>query len=195
MSQHDNDAASLVERNLDAGIRAVQQRIKTTVDLLQMQQAIIEHQPDAKVVVDEDGVIVVVNRETEVMFGYPRKEMLGQALEMLLPERFREIHLAHRLRYNAAPQTRPMGFSNVFGLWGRRKSGLEFRVDIMLAPIVIDAGSFTIAAIRRLRDEPTSRRRPPRAPSGEDAPVTTDAHAADAAASVRAAQNEDVRPD
>jgi PAS domain S-box-containing protein len=171
MPQHDNDATSPVEHDLDATIGAVEQRISTTVDLLQMQQAIIENLPDAKVVVDEEGRIVVVNRQTELMFGYTRKEMLGQPMEMLLPERFREIHRSHRLRFCEDPRTRPMGAGNLLSIahwprlevWGRRKSGLEFRLEIMLSPIVIPAGSFTIAVIRRRHDEP------PTSPAGAGA--------------------------
>jgi PAS domain S-box-containing protein len=162
MPQHDNDAIYPVESDLDARIGAVERRITTTVDMLQMQQAIIENLPDAKVVVDDAGRIVVVNRQTELMFGYTRKEMLDQPLEMLLPERFREIHRSHRERYCDDPRTRPMGVASM-ELWGRRKSGREFRLDIMLAPIVIAAGSFTIAVIRRLRDEP------PTSPAGAGA--------------------------
>jgi PAS domain S-box-containing protein len=186
MPQHDNDASSPVERDLDARIGAVERRITSTVDMLQMQQAIIENLPDAKVVVDDAGRIVVVNRQTELMFGYTRKEMRDQPLDMLLPERFQEIHRSHCRRFCDDARTRPMGGG--LELWARRKSGREFRVDIMLAPIVVAAGSFTIAVIRRLRDEPPASLRalaPERAAacrpalslsSGDDTPLMTDAH-------------------
>jgi PAS domain S-box-containing protein len=150
MQQHDNDATAPVESELGARIGAVARHITSTVELLEMQQAVIDNLPDAKVIVDEDGIIVMVNRQTELMFGYPRKEMVGQQHEMLLPERFRDIHEKHRHNYCAAPSTRLMGRGEGMELWARRKSGLEFRVDIMLAPIVISSGSYTIAIIRRL---------------------------------------------
>jgi len=130
-------------------------RLSTTLDMLQLQQAIIDNLPDAKVVIDEDGTIVMTNRQTELMFGYPREQMLGQPVEVLLPERFRAKHTEHRGRYSEDPRTRPMGLADM-PLWGRRKSGAEFRVEIMLAPIVIPAGSFTIGIIRRAPPERTA---------------------------------------
>jgi PAS domain S-box-containing protein len=122
-------------------------RLKTTLDMLQLQQAIIDNLPDAKVVIDDDGRIVLTNRQTELMFGYARDHMVGQPVEMLLPERLRDQHIGHRTLYNEDPRTRPMGIGGP--LWGRHKSGREFRLEIMLAPIIIAAGGFVIAVIRR----------------------------------------------
>src|SRR5262249_18534770 len=126
--------------------------IHTTADMLQLQRAVIENLPDAKVVVDEAGTIVMTNRQTELMFGYTRDQMLGHPVEILLPERYRANHVEHRRRYSEDPRTRPMGGTNI-ALWGRRKSGAEFRVEIMLAPIIMPAGSFTIGIIRRVPHE------------------------------------------
>ncbi|HJT55961.1 MAG TPA: PAS domain-containing protein [Ktedonobacteraceae bacterium] len=70
---------------------------------------LLDVSPDALVMVDAAGCIVLVNRQAEALFGYPRSELLGQQLEVLLPERFHAAHFLHRERYVAAPRTRPMG--------------------------------------------------------------------------------------
>jgi PAS domain S-box-containing protein len=114
---------------------------------LELQAAILERLPDAKVVVDQEGKIVLVNAQTEFMFGYHRTELIGQKVEMLLPTQAREIHVKHRSSYNDEPRIRSMDANP--SLMGRRKNGKEFPIDIMLAPIVISWGSFTIAVIRR----------------------------------------------
>ncbi len=89
--------------------------------------------PDALVIVNQAGTIVMVNGQTEAIFGYARSELLGQQLELLLPQRFRKIHTTHREHYFAAPHTRPMGVG--LQLFGRRKDGTEVPVDISLSAI------------------------------------------------------------
>jgi PAS domain S-box-containing protein len=124
--------------------------IRTVGDMLELQRAFIENLPEAKVVVDEAGRIVMVNRMTELMFGYTRDQMIGQPVEMLVPERLRERHVKHRADYSEAPYTRPMGAN--LTLVARQKSGREIPVIILLAPLVISSGSYTIAEIRRRDD-------------------------------------------
>src|SRR5579884_2644256 len=94
---------------------------------------LIESAPDAIVMVNGDGIILQVNGETVKMFGYQREEMLYQSVEMLLPERFRSAHVGNRGAYQRQPQTRPMGVGP--NLYGRRKDGSEFPVEIRLSPV------------------------------------------------------------
>ncbi len=72
-------------------------------------QALLEAAPDAIVIVDQEGRIVLVNRQAEQLFGYERQELLGQEIEILIPERLRAVHRRHRTSYLADPRTRPMG--------------------------------------------------------------------------------------
>src|SRR4051812_46765403 len=82
-------------------------------------RGLIEVAPDAIVTADREGRIVLVNGQTEALFGYQRQELLGQPVELLLPERFRGTHVRHRQGYTAAPRIRPMGAN--LELYARRK--------------------------------------------------------------------------
>jgi PAS domain S-box-containing protein len=112
---------------------------------------LVEISPDALVVVDQAGRVVMVNGQAEAMFGYRGEELQGQPLEVLLPERFRKIHVAHREGYAAAPRTRPMGAG--LQLFGRRKDGFEFPVDISLRPVVLDGVTHVIGAVRDVTEQ------------------------------------------
>jgi PAS domain S-box-containing protein len=107
---------------------------------------LLESAPDAMVIIDEDGKIAIVNGQTETMFGYGRDEMLGQAVEMLLPERLRRTHIGHRETFAASPKLRPMGMGQA--LIARRKDGSEFPVEISLSPVNAAAGRFISSVIR-----------------------------------------------
>ncbi len=102
--------------------------------------------PDALLVSDPSGRVVLCNRQMETMFGYGRSELVGQSVEVLLPERFRKIHPAHRREYNAHATMRPMGIG--LELYGKRKDGSEFPVDIMLNSIQTASGPFVLSVIR-----------------------------------------------
>ncbi len=108
--------------------------------------AFLDILPDGLVIVNQAGIIVVVNRQTEIIFGYARGGLAGQPLELLLPLRFRATHTAHRERYFSAPRMRPMGEG--LQLVGRRMDGSEFPVEISLNPILLDGALHTLGTIR-----------------------------------------------
>jgi PAS domain S-box-containing protein len=102
--------------------------------------------PDALVLVNEAGTIVMLNEQVEAFFGYSRQELLGQTLEVLLPERLRAVHVAHRQHYCRAPRMRPMGTG--LQLVGQRKDATEVPVDITLRPLWLDEQLLMMGAIR-----------------------------------------------
>jgi PAS domain S-box-containing protein len=127
--------ASAIARDLTASKRAEQ-----------LYRSLLESAPDAMVITDREGAIVLVNGRAETMFGYRREELIGAPVEVLVPERFRAAHVAHRARFIAQPYARAMGKGQ--RLWGRHKDGREFRVEISLSPLESDSGLLVISAIR-----------------------------------------------
>lgn len=109
-------------------------------------RALLEAAPDAVVITDRNGRISLVNLRTEEVFGYERAELLGQPVEMLLPERHRGLHVAHRWRYATLPHPRPMGSG--LEIFGRRRDGSEFPVEVSLSPITAKPGMQIAATIR-----------------------------------------------
>jgi PAS domain S-box-containing protein len=110
--------------------------------------------PDAIFVTDADGVIRGANPRAAELFGYTEAELFGQSIENLVPERFRRHHPAHRENYNAHPRARQMGAAlNLFGL---RKDGTEFPVDIMLKPMETASGSIVLSFVRDVTEQRAS---------------------------------------
>jgi len=108
--------------------------------------AVLESAPDAMVIVNNQGEIQLANAETETLFGYHREELIGHHVEMLIPDRYCDRHPGHRLGFFAAPRARPMGAG--LDLWGKRKDGVEFPVEISLSPFDTKEGLLATAAIR-----------------------------------------------
>ncbi len=118
-----------------------------------VRRGFLEAAPDAIVIADRHGRIVLVNSEAERLFGYARAELNGQPIELLVPQRFRERHPGHRSSYFAGPRTRPMGMG--LELHARRKDGTEFPAEVSLSPIETAEGRLVAAAVRDV----TERRR------------------------------------
>lgn len=108
-------------------------------------RAVVESAPNGVVMVDAAGVIVLVNRETERLFGYSRTELLGTSIDTLVPSRFRQQHPVERDRFFGNPHSRAMGAGR--DLYGVRKDGTEIPVEIGLNPIATDRGLFVLASV------------------------------------------------
>ncbi len=115
-------------------------------DVASVFQALLESAPDAMVIADERGQIVIVNAQAEHLFGYMRAEMIGQPVEFLLPSRLTGIHEQHRAGYMHEPRTRPMGVG--MELLARRSDGTEVAVEVSLSPLHTEHGLLVTSVIR-----------------------------------------------
>lgn len=126
----------LRRRQSELAVRASESRFRGLLDAA----------PDAFVIVDEGGRISLVNEQTERWFGYAREELIGEPMEKLVPERYRERHVGYRDKYLADPKVRSMGAG--LDLYAVRKDGSEFPVEISLSPLRTDQGRLVIGIVR-----------------------------------------------
>ncbi|MCB1916857.1 MAG: PAS domain S-box protein [Rhodocyclaceae bacterium] len=150
MSDRETRAPAADAPPVDADARRQIERLRTELSEAECREQRARHilnaAPDAIVVVDRSGRIVLVNAQAEDLFGYPRGEMLGESIELLVPESMREPHLAHRDGYFDRPSVRPMGVQ--LQLFARRKGGRMIPVEISLSPIEGEDGMLVAAAVR-----------------------------------------------
>jgi PAS domain S-box-containing protein len=128
------------------GIRESNEKYRQT----KLFRGLLEAAPDGMVIVNRDGAIVLVNAQVEELFGYRRAELVGEQVEVLVPDRYSGMHMAFRNGYVGEPRTRPMGLGG--DLHARRKDGSEFPIEVTLSPLETDEGLLVSAAIRDISE-------------------------------------------
>ncbi|MCW2820177.1 MAG: sensor histidine kinase [Marmoricola sp.] len=128
------------------GLREPNEKLRQT----KLFRGLLEAAPDGMVIVNRDGVITLVNAQVEKMFGYARAELVGEQVEILVPDRFSGMHMAFRSGFVSEPRTRPMGLAG--DLHARRKDGSEFPVEVTLSPLETDEGLLVSAAVRDISE-------------------------------------------
>jgi PAS domain S-box-containing protein len=145
-------AKALARNNVDS--EPIRSREQEGLEADERFRLAIESFPAAVVLADDKGKIVLLNSRTTEAFGYKREELLGQPIEMLVPQRFRDGHSADRSEFTAHPSTRPMGIGRA--LHAVRKDGSEFQVEVALTPVRINGGLLSLSAITDITDRKLS---------------------------------------
>ncbi len=159
-SQADTRVISLLAAQGISAYEKVQERLRGEQALRKstaMFEGLFEAAPDAMLAIDEAGVIRSANAQTEAMFGYAREELIGHPVEYLLPERFHGRHATLRQSYAADPRLRPMGAG--LELFGKRKNGTEFPVDVMLSPLETSTCRQVLSVVRDISMRKTNERK------------------------------------
>lgn len=133
--------------NEETFIISVIRDVTTQKKILDTFKNLLDSAPDGMIIIDKEGKIILTNIQTEIMFGYKREELIGNHIEILIPNRFKNNHVLHRTAFFDDPKSHPMGTSKL-ELLGLRKDGTEFSVEISLSPILIDDGILISSAIR-----------------------------------------------
>lgn len=141
------------EHQLERDARVKEAELRLSQDTA---RAVLESASEGIILIDTTGRITLVNTAAERMFGYSRAELLGEPLEILLPQRARRDHVAHPTGYFAEPRIRPMGIG--LDLSGRRNDGTEFPVEISLSHVKSAEGGIAIALITDITERSVSRR-------------------------------------
>lgn len=124
--------------------------IETLIERGALFEMLFACSPDAIVVTDAKGRIKEMNTQLDRLFKYAASELIGNPIEILIPERYRQTHLAHRRAYDDQPDVRPMGARRE--LFGLRKDEIEFPVNIMLSPVETPKGRLVLAVIREITE-------------------------------------------
>ncbi len=131
---------------LSAAVTALQREVGKREQVQLRLSGLVESAPDAIVIVDSNGHIVLANAQTERLFGYSAAQLVGQPVEQLMPNRYRQQHHQHRAAFALDPRVRPMGAG--LELFGQRRDGHEFPIEISLSPLQTPDGPLVISAIR-----------------------------------------------